>query len=326
MRLTLLFLPVMAFMLHAASVPFAYGGVLNSPDAYILQHTEIELGFGAAMYSMEDSSGAAQSELATAGYVDFGILGYGQIGGSYLGDGGFVANMKVMVLREGIDVPAFAIGCENMFGVERVDVYSGPPGTPDSTGVIYGAWDEEGYYNYDHAQNWSAYGVASKSMMYLIGVPVTVNLGIGVGRFVGVIGEGGAMNIGSAVANGLFGSLVWDPSDAFSLAVEQDGKDFNLGVAYEVNRYVTINLAAAEVEMALFPPEGQNAQDPCQNAKFSLALTSRIGPLLGAQGLELEREQQRIARARARLEELEARRRAAEAELQSLRDLLDESR
>jgi hypothetical protein len=324
MRLSLLFLPVAAFALHAGSVPFAYGGVLNSPHAYVLDNTEIGFGFGATAYTMEDSDGASRSEIITAGYLDVGILGYGQAGLSYLGDGGLVANMKLMVLREGIDVPAFAIGCENMFGAERVDVYSGTPGVPDSTGYIRGLWDEEGNYNYDHAQNWSAYGVASKSMRYLLGIPVTVNLGIGVGRFVGVIGDGGAMGVGSAVANGLFGSLVWEPSNSVTLALEQDGRDFNFGLSYRINRNLTLNLAAAEFEMALFPPEGQNRRDPCQNAKFTIAVSGTLGPLFGARRLELEREQQRIARARARLGELEARRRAAEAELQRLRDLLDE--
>ncbi len=55
-------------------------------------------------------------------------------------------------------------------------------------------------------------------------------------------------------------------------------------------------------------------------------MSSRFGPLFGASRLELEREQQRIERARQRLEELEARRRSAESELQRLRDLLDERR
>ena len=282
------------------------------------------VGFGATAYRLEDSDGASRSEIITAGYRDVGILGYGQAGLSDLGDGGLVANMKLLVLREGIDVPAFAIGCENMFGAERVDVYSGTPGVPDSTGYIRGSWDEDGNYNYDHAQNWSAYGVASKSMRYLLGIPVTVNLGIGVGRFVGVIGEGGAMGVGSAVANGLFGSLVWEPSNALTLALEQDGRDLNFGLSYRINRTITLNLAAAEFEMALFPPEGHNRRDPCQNSKFTIAVSGTLGPLFGARRLELEREQQRIARARARLGELEARRRAAEAELQRLRDLLDE--
>ena len=326
MRLTLPFLPVAAFLLHGASVPFAYDGVLNAPNAYLLEHTEIGAGAGATFFTLEDSMGAAQSQIITAGFLNFGILGYGQVGMSYLGDGGIVANMKVMILREGIDVPAFAIGCENMFAPERVDVYHDEPGVPDSTGFVRGLWDEDGYYNYDHAQNWSAYGVASKSMRYLLGIPVTVNLGIGVGRFVGVIGEGGAAGIGSAVAHGLFGSLVWDPSTKLSISLEQDGKDLNFGLSYDVNRYITLNIAAAEFEMAIFPPDGQSYQDPCQNPKFTVAVTSRIGPLFGERRHELEREQQRIARARARLEELEARRRAAEAELQRLRDLLDERR
>ncbi len=325
MRLSLLALPVLALVLHAGSVPFAYGGVLNSPDAYLLQHTEIGIGVGATSFTMEDSTGDMQNKLVTAGFLDVGLFGYGQVGVSYLGDGGVVANLKIMVLKEGLDVPAFAIGCENMMGAERVDVYTGPPGSPDSTGVIPGYYDEDGNYNYDHSQNWSAYGVASKSMRYLIGVPVTLNLGIGVGRFVGII-DGGALGIGSSWANGLFGSVVWEPSNAVTVAFEQDGRDLNFGISYDVNKYFSLNLAIAELEMAMFPPDGRDPGDPAQNAKFSLAVTSNIGPLFGGPRNELEREQQRIARARARLEELESRRRAAEAELQRLRDLLDESR
>ncbi len=61
-------------------VPFAYGGVLNSPDANILQHTEIGLGLGATAYSVEDSTGATQSKVITAGHIDVGILGYAQVG------------------------------------------------------------------------------------------------------------------------------------------------------------------------------------------------------------------------------------------------------
>ncbi len=325
MRLFLLVLPVFALALHAGSVPFAYGGVLNSPDAYLLQHTEIGIGAGATFYTMEDSVGGKRNEVITAGFLDVGLFGYGQAGVSYLGDGGVVANLKVMVLKEGLDIPAFAIGCENMMGAERVDVYTGPPGSPDSTGAVPGYYDEEGNYNYNHAQNWSAYAVASKDMKHLIGVPVTLNLGIGVGRFVGRV-KNGALGIGSAWAHGLFGSVVWRPANSLAVLFEQDGRDLNFGLSYDVNRHFSLNLAVAELEMALFPPDGHDARDPAQNAKFSLAVTSDIGPLFGGSRSELERERQRIARARARLDELETRRRAAEAELQRLRDLLDESR
>lgn len=325
MRVSLLILPVFALTLSAASVPFAYGGVLNAPDARILEHTEIQAGFGVTVFSMEDSSGVSRGEIIPAGFLDVGILGYGQLGMSYLGDGGFVANVKLLVLREGLTVPAFAVGCENMFGPEKVDVYKGPPASPDSPEGVSDHWDADGYYNYDHPQNWSAFGVATKSLQYGLELPLTLNLGIGVGRFVGVVKQG-ALGIGSSVAIGFFGSVVWEPSERAALAFEQDGKDFNLGFSYDVNRHITLNIAAAEIEMALFPPDGVNRSDPCQNPKFTLAITSHLGPLFGAERLEQEREQQRLARARARLAELEARRRAAEAELQRLRDLLDERR
>lgn len=321
MRLVAIFLVLCSTAMLAGSLPYAYGDVINAPDAYVLEHTEIEMGLAASAYSFEDSTGAADSDVKLTGFFNIGILSYGEIGASYLADGGFVLNAKVAILKEGISVPAFSLGVQNGLGAERVDCFSGPPNT-DSTGI----WDEEGYYNYDHAQNWSVYGVASKDMRYLLGIPVTVNLGIGIGRFVGVIGEGGAMNIGSAVANGLFGSVVWDPSEAVSLAFEMDGRDFNLGLDYAVNRHFNLKLAWAEFEQTLFPPEGQNKQDIMQNSKVTIGVSARFGPIFGASQYELEREQQRIERARQRLDELEARRRAAESELQRLRDLLDERR
>lgn len=325
MRFSFWLLPVCTVAVFAGSLPYAYGGVINAPDAYVLEHTEVEIGIAASAFSFEDSLGNSDSDVKLTGYLKFGILSYGDIGVAYLADGGLVVNAKVAILKEGIAVPAFALGVQNGIGSEHVDCFSGPPGTPDSTGSFPGSWDEEGMYNYAHTQNWSVYGVASKDMRYLMGMPVTVNLGIGIGRFVGIV-DSGALGIGSSIANGLFGSVVWEPGDDFSLAFEMDGRDLNLGMTYAVGKHVDLHLAWAELEQTVFPPEGQNRQDVMQNSKITIAVSSRFGPLLGAGRLELEREQQRIERARTRLDELEARRRAAESELQRLRDLLDEPR
>ncbi|HOP25695.1 MAG TPA: hypothetical protein PLM22_03660 [Candidatus Sabulitectum sp.] len=325
MKLVAVLIVVYSTTAFAGSLPYAYGDVINAPDAYVLEHTEVEIGLAASAYSFEDSTGAADSDVKLTGYIDIGILSYGQIGASYLADGGLVLNAKVAILKEGITVPAFSLGVQNGLGAERVDCFSGPPGTPDSTGTISSIWDEDGFYNYDHAQNWSVYGVASKDLRYFLGAPLTASLGIGIGRFVGVV-DSGALGIGSSIGNGLFGSLVWDPSEKVSVAVEIDGRDLNMGMDYAISRHVQLHVAWAEVEQMLFPAEGQNQQDIQQNSKFTVAVSSRFGPLFGAGRLELEREQQRIERARQRLEELEARRRAAESELQRLRDLLDERR
>ncbi len=325
MRFSVWFLPFGAVVALAGSLPYAYGDVVNAPEAYVLEHTEVEIGIAASAFSFEDSLGVSNSDVKLTGYVNFGILSYGQIGASYLADGGIVLNAKVAILKEGIAVPAFSLGLQNGIGGEHVDCFSGEPGTPDSTGRYPGIWDEEGFYNYDHAQNWSVYGVASKDMRYLLGVPVTLNFGIGIGRFVGVV-DNGALGIGSSIANGLFGSMVWEPGENFSLALEMDGRDLNLGMTYAVGKHVNLHLAWAELEQMVFAPENQSKQDIMQNSKVTIAVSSRFGPLLGASRLELEREQQRIERARTRLDELEARRRAAESELQRLRDLLDEPR
>ncbi|MCK5787164.1 MAG: hypothetical protein KAH54_11500 [Candidatus Sabulitectum sp.] len=314
-----------ASAVFAGSLPYAYGDVVNAPDAYVLEHTEVEVGIATTAFSYEDSTGASDSDIKLTGYLNIGILSYGQIGFSYLADGGLVLNAKVAILKEGIAVPAFSLGLQNGIGSEHVDCFSGPPGTADSTGRYIGSWDGDGMYNYQHSQNWSVYGVASKDMRYLIGMPVTINLGIGVGRFVGII-DGGALGIGSSIANGLFGSMVWEPGENFSLAFEMDGRDLNLGMNYSVGKHVELHLAWAELEQTVFAPEGQNKRDVMQNSKITIAVSSRFGPLFGAGSRDLEREQQRIERARTRLDELEARRRAAESELQRLRDLLDEPR
>ena len=306
-----LVLIIFTVIAQAGSLPFSHSGVLDCPDAYVLQHTEVEIELAASAYSVEDSTGASNSEFMVTGHLDIGLFRYGQIGISFLGDGGIVGNLKFAILHEGISVPAFAIGLENITGEKYIDCFK-----IDSAGV-------EQFYPYDHAQNWSAYGVVSKDLSYLLGIPATVNLGIGIGRFIGIIDSGGALGVGSSIAHGFFGSVVYRPSDMFTVSFEQDGRDLNLGASYEVSDFMTLQIAWAELEQTIFPAKGQNRTDIMQNSKVSIGIQSRIGPIFGAEQIVLEREQQRIERARDRLEELEARRRAAEAELQRLRDLLE---
>ncbi len=294
----------------AGSLPFSRSGVIDCPDAYLLSHTEIEAEVAAAAYSVEDSTGSSNSEFMITGHLDVGLFRYGQIGISYLGDGGVAANVKVAILHEGFAVPAFAIGMDNITGEKYIECFK-----VDSAGT-------ELFYNYAHAQNWSAYGVVSKDLSYIIGIPATVSMGIGIGRFVGTI-DSGAMGIGSSISHGLFGSVVFKPAEGFSLALEQDGRDLNIGMSYDINSFLTLKMAWAEFEQTVFPPANQDRTDIMQNSKVTFGLRSRIGPIFGAGRLALQREQQRIERARARLEELEDRRRAAEAELQRLRDLLE---
>lgn len=310
MKYTVVSVLLISFIAIAGSLPFSRSGVIDCPDAYVLEHTEIEAALSAAAYSVQDSTGAGNSEFMITGYLDVGLFRYAQIGISYLGDGGVAGNIKFAVLQEGISVPAFAIGLENITGEKNIECFK-----IDSAGV-------EVLYHYDHAQNWSAYGVASKDLSFLLGIPATVNLGIGIGRFVGIV-DSGALGIGSSISHGLFGSVVYYPNDLFTVALEQDGRDLNLGVSYKINNFITLEMAWAEFEQTIFPPENQNKTDIMQNSKISIGVRTRIGPVFGADRITLEREQQRIERARDRLQELEARRRAAESELQRLRDLLE---
>jgi len=292
---------------YAGSLPFSRSGVLDSPDAYILSHTEIEACIAGSAYSVSDPAGSKDSEFKITGHVDVGLFRYGQVGVSWLADGGLAGNVKVGILSEGISVPAFAVGLENITGEKNIECFE------DADGDLY---------DYSHAQNMSAYGVLSKDMESLIGVPATVSIGIGTGRFVGMI-DNGAAGIGSRIANGFFCSVVYRPAGNFSLTFEEDGRDLNFGASYQVSRLFTINITWAELEMSLFPPDRVDRMDIMQNSKFGVSLESRFGPVIGARNLELEREQMRIERARQRLRELEERRRAAENELQRLRELIE---
>jgi len=307
MKLWAAALVVCSGALYAGSLPYSRSGVLDSPDAYVLRHSEVEIGLAGSTYSVTDASGS-NSEFTITGHLDIGLFRIAQVGVSFLGDGGVAGNAKIAIISEGITVPAFAIGVENISGEEYIDCFEDEHGNP---------------YPYDHAQNWSAYGVASKNLQLMTGIPVTISLGIGIGRFVGVV-ENGAVGTGSKWAHGLFGSAVYQPSQNFSLSFEQDGRDLNLGASYDVSNHFTIMAAWAEFEQTIAPPDLQDQWDVMQNSKFTLAVESRFGPLVGARRLELERERESIQRARERLQELESRRRAAEEELQRLRDLLEE--
>ena len=90
MKYTFASVLLISFISFAGSLPFSRSGVIDCPDAYVLQHTEIEAALSAAAYSVQDSAGTSNSEFMITGYLDVGLFRYAQIGISYLGDGGVV--------------------------------------------------------------------------------------------------------------------------------------------------------------------------------------------------------------------------------------------
>ncbi len=299
-------LPVMA-----GSLPFTRFGVIDTPDAYLLEHTEIEAEIAASGYSLAKALEAdtiTNSEFMITGHFDLGLFRYAQIGASFLGDGGFTGNLKIAILHEGVSVPAFAIGLQNISMIEEIECFK-----EDSAGIPNSV-----FYQYGHRQNWSAYGVVSKDLTYLAGIPVTVNFGIGIGRFIG------STNNRSYALHGIFSSVVYRPTEVISLAMEMDGRDLNFGVSYDMLDFFTLKFAWAELEQTLLPGnDNPNPTDVMTHSKITIAFCTRYGPIFGADRLQLEAEQQRIDRARDRLDELEERRRDAEEELQNLRDMLE---
>lgn len=301
---------VLASLGLAASLPFSRGGIIDTPRASVLHHTEIEVGasFTAYSYEVTDTAGVdttSESDFALAGYVMVGVLERGEIGLTYLGSGGISGNAKALLMRESITRPGIAIGGENLIG------------EPD-----YEFWaDEDGQlYQYGEDQNWAAYVVITKNFDYFTGAPFCINLGYGLGRFQQNpdIEEQGF----TSPVSGLFAALEFHPSMDGAIAVEWDGRDANIGGYYAINEWVRLSGAIAEFEQFIRSEDEANKTDVMQNPKFSFGVQAAFGPFFSRTTLDpTERlRPDRDEEAYRRLEEARERARERIRELQSAID------
>lgn len=304
MRLTgttllLLLIPVAAI---AGGLPFAHYGILDTPSAALLRHTEVCFGGGGTVYSMEDTSGSSNMDVAVAGYLELGLFARGQIGGTYLGAGGFSGTARGLVLVETLNQPGIALGIENIIGEENYEFH---------------ADDNDSLYQYPNSQNMSIYGVVTKDLNYLISVPVCVNLGYGSGRFQqSADADDGRDN----PIPGLFWSILVHPAPEAELMVEWDGRDFNLGADYRLNRHFTISACASELEHLIAGDDSTSTSgDVMQTAKFSIGFEATFGPILGRTELD-PYERLRYTDDDEALRQLEEYREGAREEIRELED------
>lgn len=254
---------VMLFLACSAiggGVPWSRYNLIDSPTAHMLNHTEISAGVSFAPFSLEDSSGSSSTEFSFGTFVEVGILSRGQVGATFISEGGISGTARVLLMRETIKTPGIAFGCENITGEENYEAYT----------------RNDSLYDYGRSQNFSIYGVITKDFSYYLSLPVCASLGFGTGRFVQQDGTGDA---GENPLPGLFGSLMFHPSRASEVVVEWDGRDFNIGGTYGVSSSVFLQLAFAEVEQHFRSEDIRDPADPGQAPKVALSVNVTLGPL-----------------------------------------------
>jgi hypothetical protein len=244
-------------------------------------------------------------DVSVAGYLEVGILGRGQLGGTYLGKAGFSGTARGLVLMETINRPGIAVGIENIIKEENYEFYE------DDSGNLY---------EYPNSQNFSIYGVISKDFSYFISLPVCISLGYGTGRFQQ---SDAAVDGLENPLPGLFGSVLFHPTMETEVMLEWDGRDLNVGGQYRLNRNITIMAAASELEHLFVSSDStENTTDVMQTPKFSLGLQITVGPFLNRTELD-PYERLRYTEDDEALKQLEEYRAGAREEIQNLEDSIN---
>jgi len=234
--------------------------------------------------------------------MEFGLFDVGQVGLCYLDKGGLSAHLKLLPIRETLDLPGIAIGVQNITGQEDYEFFE----TSDST-----------LYSNGRKQNFSAYIVLTKDLRYISGIPVDISLGYGIGRFQPDKPDSGET---SSFIPGLFASTQIRAMDNARLMIEWDGRDLNAGIEYDISSLVTAQAAVVEIE-ELFTSGERDKTDVMQNMKVGIGLEFTFGPLYNPspeETMHLTEMDRRNA-----LAELEALRREAEEALRRMQELLD---
>ncbi len=268
-HLVIAVLVVLPFVAVAGSLPFSRFGMIDTPSSALLNHTEVAFGASGTVYSIEDSSGTSDMNVTPAGYIEIGLFGRAQIGGTYLGAGGFSGTVRGLILSQTMTRPGISIGVENLTGEKDYDFYRNT---------------EDSLYHYPNSQNFSVYGLISKDFSYYVSFPVCLNIGYGTGRFVQ---SSEAVDGFENPIPGLFGSILIHPSIASDVLVEWDGRDLNAGAVFRVNRNFTVRAAVAELEHIFTTQDSTaNAQDVMQHTKFTVGLQFNFGPFLNRTELD----------------------------------------
>lgn len=299
------FLTILFFTNILFAGPFLQGNEIDTPHAYILPHTFIQISGAATLYDKDFAiSNMFQSLPQYTFGVDLkiGLFEWVELGGAYLGTDVWSGFAKLRLLRESSSLPAVSIGIQNMSTHKKMSQYG-------SNSLWY----------YDYAQNFSFFGVITKDISYIFkNIPVIVNFGIGSGRYQGERPR-------SQSFKGIFGGIEVTPIRNIKIIADLDGKDLNLGSIYRLNDNIELLFAWTEIEQT-FGVNYSHRSYSTEQQKFQLGVRLTYGPFFGqAETLRRQRELEVMSNYEEELEELKARREEAERELERLRNILESS-
>lgn len=255
---------VVACTAYAGSLPYARWGMIDSPTAGVLDHSQIAVGGGFTAYGFQNPDSTDESDFALSGHIEVGLFDRVQAGVTYLGAAGISGQLRVVAFTESITRPGLAVGIENLTGE-----------------TDYEFFQDDSLYHYPQSQNLSVYVVATKSLDYLAHTPICLNLGWGMGRFLQETEDDGFDN----PIPGLFFAIEAHPVPSFSMTLEWDGRDANLGAQYSVSRHFMVRAAVAEFEQALRGDE-RDQTDVMQNTKITIGFEALLGPFFNRTTLE----------------------------------------
>ena len=294
-------LVLLAGMASAGSLPFSRDGIIDTPTAKVLAHTEMIIGTCFTMFSYENPDSSSEGDFALAGHIEFGLFDWAQLGMCYLGEAGLSGHLRILPLSETFSRPGIAIGVQNITTEENYEFYR------DASDRLY---------SNGRNQTFSAYLVVTKNVGWLTGQAVNVNLGYGIGRFWEDASED-PEEPGNPVT-GLFGSFEWQLGSAETY-LEWDSRDLNIGAQYTFADRIRVQGAVAEIEELLTSSsDDYDPTDVMQHIKFTIGIEFLLGPLyVPRAGFERTEEQLRT------LEEIEQYRREIEEAMREIEGELE---
>ncbi len=307
----------LAFAAAALAGVDVQSGVLDTPDAYVMENTQFNVGVssyavtsGQKNFYTHEGAPFTKNLQEMDAFFQFGLLGMAEVGVREYDPQTYAADFKVQVKKESSRWPAFAAGMLNVGSSHNVNPYGGKA-----------CW-----YADDDRQNYAYYIVASKNMRNIIRVPLTVNLGVGSARFQGT----DLTWPHSRPWQGIFGSVAYHFMDEkISILGEVDGRDLNVGARFKLPWGVVVTPYISELEQAWWGAHSTSTttgivyEDEYDSPKGGIAVQMFVGPLYAkAETERLRALRSRVKRAEERLKQARQRREILEQRIEEIRSEL----
>lgn len=297
------------------AIPYTASGNVNIPDAYCLPHMMMEFSYVNLFTENGTYPGATEpyDEYDYAGVIRVGLFDRVDVGFVYTSTAGFLANLKMKIMDESPYLPAFSIGCLNMFSE-----------VSDSGGQTVSS-EYEFPDGIDYVK-FSPFGVMSKSLIMVTGmqsmqyIETTFHLGMGARRF---RGRGDVTHY----FTGIFMGAEIKPCNWLSFGSELDGLNVNMNLNFHISN-LTLNFAVYKFEELIRSTNGD---------KFALNVCYTLDALSEIKASDKRRKVQISDYNNQRytgdkesdsleneLEKIRQRREQAEKELEEIRKLLQE--